>query len=821
MAGLDDIRSRLAGMPREELIEIAKATSDVDTRERANRAQSYIPNGVCENVIDCFGKGDTYLTLLAAANGVGKSALLANLVVSICYGPQSTWFDGPLFREWPHLKRLRIISDPTTIEEKIVPELEKWMPRGRYTPSKGGKTYLSKWRTDTGFVIDLMTYEQSPKEFESVDLGGLFFDEPPPRAIYRASIGRGRRGMQVFLGLTPLAYAAWIKNEIVDAADQEEAQKLMKRQKRYFTGDIEDNCFVKDTEYLTDKGWRMLEEAKVGDIAATVDLKTKSIEYQAVTNVVRREYEGDVLHLYGGIRCTPGHRIVGRFDGRTDFEIREARELYRGVRMLPSAKNGYRNGLANSPFSKRFSDGDWAEFLGWYLSEGCVTGVKSGKIKNYACYISQNKGEKREGIRTLLLQMGFRVRERKGDLWFTDKEIHRHLFPLGSSGEKFIPEYVFEYERSIQERFYQAMVQGDGDGNNRYFTTSRRLADDLQRLLTLMGYRSSLQEQKQSQKGFSKGSNKILYRVYRASGRPVYVNHKPKPVLYKGIVSCVTVPNGVIIVRAKGKPLVVGNCKTHGVRGILEHKDIENMLKEYPPEERDARAHGKFGHLVGRVHKLFERKIHVLDPFALDPRKYTLYQFLDPHPRTPDAVSWFAVDRELNHYIVDELWIKGAAGDLATEIKAHEQRLGLRVEERYIDPSAYVVDQHVERSLAQELEVYGLRYKPGSKDLQSGIRLTDEALSYRADRGMIIEKPTLFLFSNCERHAWELENYIWDEWKGAHAVDKNPKASPKDANDHFVENIHRAMIAQLRYVPMVRSGAFVPQNAKTNLDPYE
>src|SRR5690606_5782243 len=79
------------------------------------------------------------------------------------------------------------------------------------------------------------------------------------------------------------------------------------------------------------------------------------------------------------------------------------------------------------------------------------------------------------------------------------------------------------------------------------------------------------------------------------------------------------------------------NCKEHGVRGILNHIDIEKMLAEYPPDEYEARAKGKFGHLMGRVHKLFDRNIHVIKPFQLNQRDYAVYQFLDPHPRTPDA----------------------------------------------------------------------------------------------------------------------------------------------------------------------------------------
>ena len=79
--------------------------------------------------------------MFIAANGVGKSAAGANVVTNIVFGPQNKWFRSaafewtdskgrvqvrpetpmPLFEKFPYQKRGRIISDPTTIKEKIVP----------------------------------------------------------------------------------------------------------------------------------------------------------------------------------------------------------------------------------------------------------------------------------------------------------------------------------------------------------------------------------------------------------------------------------------------------------------------------------------------------------------------------------------------------------------------------------------------------------------------------------------------------------------------------------------------------------------------------
>lgn len=796
-------------------------------RRRANnRCKEYYPNGKAAEFIKMVGSDNHFVNMFIGANSTSKTATGVNIMANIIYGPQNEYFEYPLFQKWPYIKKGRIISDPTTIKSKIIPEMQKWFPTNDakkipdapYETAKEGKNYVSRVTTSTGWDIDIMSNEQDVKEFESVDLGFTWIDEPMPKDRFLATIARGRLGMIIFWTFTPLTYSAWIK-DWMDANEGELAD--------YVEAEMEDNCFVESTEYLTKNGWKTLEEAEIGDIAATVDLESLKINYQSVTNVIRRQYDGEVVHLYGGIKSTPEHRIVGRFDGKSKFEVREAKDLYRGVRMLAHAENGYEGELQQAPFP-RFYLGDWAEFLGWYLSEGCANGVKGGKDKNFRVIISQNEGENRERIMELLVRMGFNVRERKGDLWFTDKEIHQHLLPLGSSENKFIPEYIFEYPQPVQERFYQAMIRGDGDGKSRYFTTSKRLADDMQRLLTLMGYRSSLQTQKQSQNGYSKGSKKVLYRVYRLKGQPVYVNRKPKPERYKGTVSCVSVPNGIITVRSKkGKPLIVGNCKVHGVRGIMEHSNIKRMSDSFPEDEREARVFGKFGHLIGRVHKGFKRKVHVIPPFPLDPKRFTTYKALDPHPRVPDHVLYLSVDNKGTKYITGEIISEGLVRELYERMKAFEEAMHFRMQDRIIDPSAYVDDQHrKEKSVGSQLFDLGETYIKGSKNLMAGVKRTNDAFNFTMREGKMVMAPELYIFNTCVVAIKQLDEYVWSEWKGSSKDEKQPSGRPKDVNDHQPENLHRLLLHEPTFVPYqpnVRSGHVSKsyEQELEDLDPYD
>lgn len=198
----------------------AKAREELQRRKIQEKYRYYIPNGKCEQFIALVGAGDVFVALLSAANGVGKTACGVNIVAHFLYECSCSWFDYPIFKNFPFLKRGRIISDPTTLTQKTVPELKLWLPLGRYTTSNEKKGYDYKWKSDTGFEFDLMSYEQETKEFEAVDLGWAWFDEPPPEAIYKATVSRMRRGGIIFITETPLTGSAWLYDSFIASPDR-------------------------------------------------------------------------------------------------------------------------------------------------------------------------------------------------------------------------------------------------------------------------------------------------------------------------------------------------------------------------------------------------------------------------------------------------------------------------------------------------------------------------------------------------------------------------------------------------------------------------
>ncbi len=486
---------------------LREITNEEVRRLKFEKYRYYEPSGKGEEFINKFASGENFIVLYSAANGVGKTATSANILAHLFWPvEENKYFQGPLFKKWPHLKRGRIVSAPTNVTKNIIPELKDWFPAGRYKAKRGNKSFDSVWTTDTGWEFDVMTYEQDIKEFEGVTLGWVWFDEPPPEAIFKACVSRLRKGGIIFIGATPLAGSAYMYD-----------------------------TFAK------------------------------------------------------------GNYTI----------------------MMKSSQNGA----------------------------------------------------------------------------------------------------IVKYERKV------AYIEAD----------------------------------------------------------------------------------------------IESACREHGVRGHLRHADIENIIAEYSEDEKHARIYGKFQHLVGLVFKQWNRQVHVIPPFNINMKDFTVYEYLDPHPRNPDAVLWVAVDRKGTKYVIDELFIKvNSVEDLASRVKAKASQY--RVVRRMADPWIFVPNQHaVEgKTIAMQLDDNGLHYIEATKQRTMSDRRIGDALAYVEIKGNMVRAPEVYVFDTCQRTIFEMEHYRWQEYTGKNADNHNAHEKPVDKDDHMIENLGRCLYNEPQFIPLIKAA-----NVEApNLDPY-
>ena len=270
------------------------------------------------------------------------------------------------------------------------------------------------------------------------------------------------------------------------------------------------------------------------------------------------------------------------------------------------------------------------------------------------------------------------------------------------------------------------------------------------------------------------------------------------------------------------------NCKIHGVRGIMEHQHIKRMADAFPEDEKEARVFGKFGHLIGRVHKAFRRGVHIIPPFPLNDQDYATYKALDPHPRVPDHVLYMSVNRKGTKFITGEIIGEGFIKQLYERMKAFEEAMKYRIEGRIIDPAGYVDDQHrKDKTVGSQLFDLGESYIKGSKDLMAGIKRTNDALNYTVREGKMVKEPELYIFDTVKVCIKQLDEYVWSEWKGSSKDDKQLNARPKDKDDHQVENLHRLLLHEPTFVPYQSQASSGYQESKSyeqqlaDMDPYD
>ena len=271
----------------------------LDYWEKNEPYKLYTPNGKCEEFIKLVGEDQTFICLFSAANGVGKTAVGCNILANLMFETDNEWFKGlPLFENFKYPKRGRIVSDPTTVQSTILDELEKWLPKGRYTKKKKGKNYDYEWKTDTDHEFDVMTYEQNPKEFESKTLGWAWFDEPPPEAIFKATVARMRTGGIIFITATPLTGSAWMYDQIMTNPKQ--------GQRQYVEADVWANSVSKGVRgRLTDRDIdRMIAEYSEEDKQARIYGK-----FQHLTGLVFKMFDRKI-HVIKPFEVTKEDYIV-------------------------------------------------------------------------------------------------------------------------------------------------------------------------------------------------------------------------------------------------------------------------------------------------------------------------------------------------------------------------------------------------------------------------------------------------------------------------------------------------------------------------------
>lgn len=342
-------------------------------------------------------------------------------------------------------------------------------------------------------------------------------------------------------------------------------------------------CYDQETEILTDEGWRKF--AALGDErVAQIDPQTLEMTFARPLAKVAYRYSGPMYRYHSDcvdLLVTPDHRMLVKsewhfYRGGGPWRFVPARAIpSRGKCILPQACLWSGTAVADTYklAGRDIAGDDYLRFMGIWLSEGCT--YEKPDHKGYMVVVSQAPGEVADRIRALFNRLPWNWWENSTpagvrQFIIADKALYETLAPFGKTGDKHIPADVKNATPEQLRLFMEWYGMGDEHRYDRnlprwqYVSKSPQLIDDIQEVLIRLGIAGGVQTY-----GNYARLETRTHKRQEGAGYKWYGMLTPEHrsvVDYEGMVYCVTVPTGAVLVRRNGKTAVSGNCMT--MRGI-------------------------------------------------------------------------------------------------------------------------------------------------------------------------------------------------------------------------------------------------------------
>lgn len=259
------------------------------------------------------------------------------------------------------------------------------------------------------------------------------------------------------------------------------------------------NCYSDDTEVLTEDGWLQIKDVvdnKYAGNAYTLNMSTQQVELSPVLQHHKRKYVGELLAFSGrslDLLVTPEHKLVVQRKNKIDFVTAE--NTPENFKMLAGCKGNVDPSPAHINVAGReWVTTDFMEFVGIFIGDGCVVRRKSQPKNGDFIAISTSIRRKRNVLANLLKKLNIKFNQNNSSITtIYDDRLEDWLDSECGRGalNKHIPKLVWSLGRSALESLWKGLLETDGSGRC-YYTSSVSLANDVQRLLMLIGFAGTI-----------------------------------------------------------------------------------------------------------------------------------------------------------------------------------------------------------------------------------------------------------------------------------------------------------------------------------------
>lgn len=186
-------------MDQEELLLLAKKFQEHQEVTSYAKGDIYLEGAHASQM--AFHKAQNRVRIFFGGNRSGKTTAGTNEMRWLLQG------NHPFRTFRLPIKACIVCQDfQTHAKDIILPKIYEWFPPDLITRTEVNQSrVISKIHTKNGSVLDIKSHDQDLKVFEGSDYDVVWFDEPPPEAIFKA-LWRGltdRRGIAFFTG-TPI-----------------------------------------------------------------------------------------------------------------------------------------------------------------------------------------------------------------------------------------------------------------------------------------------------------------------------------------------------------------------------------------------------------------------------------------------------------------------------------------------------------------------------------------------------------------------------------------------------------------------------------------
>ncbi len=329
-------------------------------------------------------------------------------------------------------------------------------------------------------------------------------------------------------------------------------------------------CTLPTNEVLTDNGWKMFKDLDGTEkICSLVD--GEKIEYVDPVGIYHFKHKGEMLKINTEqlqSTTTLNHKLYvqGRY-GYKGYELREAKDVYKS--RVAFKKDGFKDGPYHQTIKLYGSEYDmdaYLDMLGLWISDGHLDKSSKRRIG-----FSFTKQRKMDFFKSFVRRLGVNSYSTNGDKhYILSSSIYKSLEDLDVGAlNKFLPEFVWNLNQKQSRVLLDALISGDGTVQKNYtafYTSSKRLADDVQRLAFHAGYSGNISVQREA--------DSLRVAIIKTKNKPWINNVAPSCnnkrhdidiIQYDGIVSCVEVPSHVFYMRENGIAHWTGNSSRAGL----------------------------------------------------------------------------------------------------------------------------------------------------------------------------------------------------------------------------------------------------------------